>query len=120
MADLDNGLKMLLRASDDVKATLEVLVIPTASDTQIDTPVHYRQPTVSNFRTRRIVAVISHKDELDHHEEGSVFVLKQKPQNHAYPESLEIQRVFPVCGDFSISMAQMRVGSVGGSQDRTG
>ncbi len=69
MADLDNGLKMLLRASDDVKATLEVLVIPTASDTQIDTPVNHRQ-YVSNFRTRRIIAVISHRDELDHHEEG--------------------------------------------------
>ncbi len=69
MADLDNGLKMLLRASDDVKATLEVVVIPTASDTQIDTPVNYRQ-YVSNFRTRRIIAVISLRDELDHHEEG--------------------------------------------------
>ena len=126
MADIA-GLRLFLRDSDDVKASIQVLSIPDSQDTSTsDTQlINAVSPT---FKT--ILSVISHKDSVDQHEEGrcvagaaarslantphSVFVLREKSPS----QTLEIERLIPVCGDFSVSIMQMRLDS--SSQDRAG
>ncbi|KAF8199468.1 Endonuclease/exonuclease/phosphatase [Pholiota molesta] len=65
------------------------------------TIVHTNSDNIRKSRraqNRRILAVVSHKDDWDLTEEGSLF--------------LDIQRVFPIYGQFSVVMSQMRRGAV--------
>ncbi|KAJ6625186.1 DNase I-like protein [Mycena sp. CBHHK59/15] len=103
MAALENSIKALLRPSDQVKVVLEALVVPSSTDA--GTPVSSWD--AQNTRNRRILVIVSHSDGLTTQEEGSVFILKPKLSGRAFDQS-DILRVFPVFGDFSISMAQVR------------
>ncbi|KAG7449826.1 DNase I-like protein [Guyanagaster necrorhizus] len=100
MTDLATSLRLLLRSSDDVKFTLQVSAL-TPSITE-------RDDDTTTLQSRRILAVILHKDELNALEEGGVFVLKHHPSRHDAPDTLDIQRVFPIYDGFSMTMAQLR------------
>ncbi|KAK0454454.1 DNase I-like protein [Armillaria borealis] len=96
MTDLATSLRLLLHSSDDVKFTLEASPATTGGD------------DATTLQSKRVLAVISHKDELNTLEEGGVFVLKHHPSQYAASDTLDIQRVFPICDGFSMTMAQLR------------
>ncbi|KAK0212373.1 DNase I-like protein [Desarmillaria ectypa] len=100
MSDLATSLRLLLRSSDDVKFTLEVSAL-TPATTEAD-----GDATIS--QNKRVLAVVSHKDELNTLEEGGIFVLKHYPTQYTAADTLDIQRVFPICDGFSMTMAQLR------------
>ncbi|PBK73998.1 DNase I-like protein [Armillaria solidipes] len=97
MTDLATSLQLLLHSSDDVKFTLEASPATTGGDGDATT-----------LQSKRVLAVVSHKDELNTLEEGGVFVLKHHPSQYAASDTLDIQRVFPICDGFSMTMAQLR------------
>ncbi|KAK0459184.1 DNase I-like protein [Desarmillaria tabescens] len=100
MTDLATSLRLLLRSSDDVKFTLVAsALIPSTTEGDDD---------ATTLQNKRILAVLSHRDELDTLEEGGVFVLKHHPSQYGAADTLDIQRVFPICDGFSMTMAQLR------------
>ncbi|KAJ7206536.1 DNase I-like protein [Mycena pura] len=118
MASQDSALRALLRPTDTVIVALEAFVVPQPTDPAIGTPVpplpadvlsdpESVQRASEDARNRRVLAVVSHNDGPNSPEEGSVFVLKARSPGRALEQS-DILRVFPVFGDFSVSMAQIR------------
>ncbi|KAJ7766342.1 DNase I-like protein [Mycena maculata] len=103
MAALESSIRALLRPSDQVKVVLEALVAPAPKDSGTPVP----SPDSLEPRNRRILVVVSHSDGPNTQEEGSVFILKSKSPGRALDQS-DILRVYPVFGDFSIAMAQVR------------
>ncbi|KAF6751635.1 DNase I-like protein [Ephemerocybe angulata] len=97
MSSALDDVRELLRSTDEVKAILEVTSIPSSSDSE---------PTGEEIANRRILAVVSHKDDWDLIEEGCVFVCK--PRSTSNVKEVEIQRVLPIYGNFAIVMSQMR------------
>lgn len=83
MPEPDGALRQLLRASDHLKLILHVSLINDAD-------------------LSRTLAVVSHTNEIDRHEEGSIFLIKQNGND------IDIERVFPIFGSFSVSIAQVR------------
>ncbi|KAJ7672386.1 DNase I-like protein [Mycena polygramma] len=104
MASLEGSIAALLRPSDQVKVVLEASV-PNDTATPVSSPESASQ--IEHGRNKRILAVVSHRDGPNTQEEGSVFILKSKGPGLAFDQS-DILRVFPVFGDFSITMAQVR------------
>ncbi|KAJ7620458.1 DNase I-like protein [Roridomyces roridus] len=104
----EGSIRGLMRPSDQVKVILDAFIPPGPNDPP-NTPVPSTDST-DDLRRRRIVAVVAHSDGPDTEEEGSVFVLKAKAASSGgtFTQS-DILRVFPVFGDFSISMAQVQV-----------
>lgn len=100
MTDLATSLRLLLRSSDDVKFTLEASALTPATTAG--------DGDATTLQSKRVLAVVSHKDELNTLEEGGVFVLKHHPSQYAAADTLDIQRVFPICDGFSMTMAQLR------------
>ncbi|TFK29490.1 DNase I-like protein [Coprinopsis marcescibilis] len=92
----------ILRSTDEVKVVLEAVFIPSSAP-NASTP----DPRLDG-QNKRILAVISHKDDWDLSEEGCVFVCKAKKSGDGELEELEIHRVLPIYGNFSIVMSQMR------------
>ncbi|KAH9474443.1 Inositol polyphosphate 5-phosphatase OCRL [Psilocybe cubensis] len=106
-------LQILLRSTDEVKAILDVSLITDSESAQ-------------DAQSKRVLAVISHKDDWNLSEEGwyvadtffssvvtevsSLFICKYRA-NTINPEELEIQRIFPIYGEFSIVISQMRRGA---------
>ncbi|KAJ3779009.1 DNase I-like protein [Lentinula raphanica] len=112
MVGLQDSIKLLLLPSDEIKNILECVLLPSsasndhaASDANAQ-DVNGSQEH-SNLRHQRIVAVISHRELHNDWEEGSVFILKRKLFSSSTSNELEIYRVFPVYGDFTITMAQL-------------
>ncbi|KAJ2922908.1 hypothetical protein H1R20_g14166, partial [Candolleomyces eurysporus] len=97
-----DDIRELLRSSDEVKAVLEATVIPNSNGSEPPLAL----PEVAE--DRRILAVVSHKDDWDLVEEGCVFVCKSIPSTNGKSHELEIQRVLPIYGNFAIVMSQMR------------
>ncbi|EAU84020.2 hypothetical protein CC1G_11458 [Coprinopsis cinerea okayama7 len=91
----------LLRSTDEVKVVLEAIFIPGSAASQVPDA---RQ----DAQNKRILAVISHKDDWDLTEEGCVFVCKPRVPSDDNGDELEIHRVLPIYGNFSIVMSQMR------------
>ncbi|KAJ7285002.1 DNase I-like protein [Mycena rebaudengoi] len=107
MAALETSIRTLLRPSDQVKVVLEVQVVPTLDEAGAPV-VSSESGRAEVARSKRILVVVSHSDGPNNsHEEGSVFILKFKDPTRAFDQS-DILRVFPVFGDFSISMAQVQ------------
>ncbi|KAJ7612324.1 hypothetical protein DFH06DRAFT_1345073 [Mycena polygramma] len=104
MASLEGSIAALLRPSDQVKVVL-VASVPNDTATPVSSPESASQ--IEHGRNKRILAVVSHRDGPNTQEEGSVFILKSKGPGLAFDQS-DILRVFPVFGDFSITMAQVR------------
>ncbi|KAJ7092810.1 DNase I-like protein [Mycena belliarum] len=105
MAALENSIRALLRPSDEVKAVLEALALPAATDPAAPDQPLDSPSQIDDRRNKRILVVVSHSESLDTHEEGSVFVLKAKPAG-AFDQA-DILRVFPIFGDFSVAVAQV-------------
>ncbi|KAJ7595016.1 DNase I-like protein [Mycena floridula] len=101
-AELSNSLRLLIQ--DRISFIIE------ASLTDTDAV------GLSPERNRRILAVVSHRDEQDRHEEGSVFILKHKTGNS--DPAVIIEKIFPIFGPFSISMAQVRRESISSLVDQ--
>ncbi|KAF8152980.1 DNase I-like protein [Crassisporium funariophilum] len=98
----------ILRSPDDVKVVLEATLVDTATTRDnINTPHDPRR----DLQNRRVLAVVSHKDDWDLTEEGSLFVCKYKSTNGPQ-EELDIQRVLPIYGEFTIGISQMRRGTL--------
>ncbi|KAJ3544105.1 hypothetical protein NMY22_g2904 [Coprinellus aureogranulatus] len=96
MSNALGDIREILRSTDEVRAVLEVTVIPSSSDSE---------PGLDeDAGNRRILAVISHKDDWDLIEEGCVFVCKPKSAGH----DPDVQRVLPIYGNFAIVMSQMK------------
>lgn len=107
MVAVEGLLNDILRPSDEVKVVLEAVLAQTSSGTNLHAPgVHDPRQNVQN---RCVLAVISHKDDWDLTEEGSLFVCRFKLSAQ---DELEIIRLLPIYGSFSIVMTQMRNGSV--------
>ncbi|PPQ69978.1 hypothetical protein CVT25_001530 [Psilocybe cyanescens] len=94
-----NQVQNLLRSTDQVKVVLDATLVTTSESAQ-------------DAQSRRVLAVISHKDDWNLTEEGCLFVCKYKTNLSGQPnsEELDIQRVFPIYGEFSIVISQMRRG----------
>ncbi|KAH7876930.1 uncharacterized protein C8R40DRAFT_1248743 [Lentinula edodes] len=103
MVGLEDSIKLLLRPSDEIKFVLECFSLSSSNDdaSQNGSKGH------PNLQRQRIVVVITHKEENHGWEEGSVFVLKRKLFSSSTSDQLEIHRVFPVYGEFTITMAQL-------------
>ncbi|KAJ7742592.1 DNase I-like protein [Mycena metata] len=105
MASLESSIRALLRHSDQVKVILEASVVSPTAGTPVTSSDSRSQ--IDEARNKRILAVVSHSDGPTTQEEGSVFILKFKSAGRAYDQS-DILRVYPVFGDFSITMAQVK------------
>ncbi|KAF8065021.1 DNase I-like protein [Lyophyllum atratum] len=102
----EDAIRGLLRSSEHLKAILETQY-PQASTGDWESIKHdlYRE---RDDESTRIIAVVAHRDDWRVSEEGSVFICKFNiAENDSTPE-LEIQRVFPITEDFSITIAQAR------------
>ncbi|KAF9552113.1 DNase I-like protein [Agrocybe pediades] len=97
-------LRDLLRPPDDVKFVLEATLV-TSSESSNSNPTQ-------DTRNRRLLAAVAHKDDWNLTEEGCLLVCKFKPGLNGQAEELEIQKVFPIYGQFSIVISQMRRGTV--------
>ncbi|KAJ3862319.1 DNase I-like protein [Lentinula novae-zelandiae] len=103
MVGLEDSIKSLLRPSDEIKFVLECFSLSSSNDDTSQNGIKGHP----NLQRQRIVVVITHKEEGHGWEEGSVFVLKRKLFSSSTSNQLEIHRVFPVHGDFNITMAQL-------------
>ncbi|KAJ7178211.1 DNase I-like protein [Mycena filopes] len=107
MASLESSIRALLRHSDQVKVILEASVVSPAPGTPAaPVPSPDSRSQIDDPRNKRILAVVAHSDGPNTQEEGSVFVLKFKVAGRTFDQS-DILRVYPVFGDFSITMAQV-------------
>ncbi|KAJ3741434.1 DNase I-like protein [Lentinula detonsa] len=109
MVGLEDSIKPLLRPSDEIKFILECVLLPPSASNDNTAPDASGIKNYSTLRHQRIVAIITHKEGGDNWEEGSVFVLKRKlfSSSSSMSNELEIHRVFPVYGDFTMTMAQL-------------
>ncbi|KAH6910664.1 Endonuclease/exonuclease/phosphatase [Coprinopsis sp. MPI-PUGE-AT-0042] len=94
-----------LRSTDELRVVLEASWVPPStspSGRRIDEgPKH-----------RRVLAVVSHKDDWDLTEEGCVFIFQPKSASAgrtvSAEDELELHRVLPIYGAFAIVMSQMQ------------
>jgi phosphatidylinositol-bisphosphatase len=96
---MEAAVQSLLRSSEDLKATLEVEV----------TQLQERGDLASSFtddRSKRILAVVSHRKDYVGDEEGCVLILKRTPGYSI--EKLSVEVAYPISGSFSFSVAQAR------------
>ncbi|KAJ3980467.1 DNase I-like protein [Lentinula detonsa] len=109
MVGLEDSIKPLLRPSDEIKFILECVLLPPSASNDNTAPDASGIKNYSTLRHQRIVAIITHKEGGNNWEEGSVFVLKRKlfSSSSSMSNELEIHRVFPVYGDFTMTMAQL-------------
>ncbi|KAJ3724182.1 DNase I-like protein [Lentinula guzmanii] len=109
MVGLEDSIKLLLRPSDEIKFILECILLPPSASNDNTAPDASGIKNYSTLRHQRIVAIITHKEAGNNWEEGSVFVLKRKlfSSSSSMSNELEIHRVFPVYGDFTMTMAQL-------------
>ncbi|KAK1220132.1 hypothetical protein PQX77_017122 [Marasmius sp. AFHP31] len=119
MTELHASLKVILRDSDEILSLIEAYHIPEnpkttdGSDESLSNHGPELEGAAGAARNKRILAVVVHRSDVNGTEEGSLFVLKAKHPSNGYPGELDIRHVFPICGDFTISMAQMKHQSTG-------
>ncbi|KAH7928356.1 DNase I-like protein [Leucogyrophana mollusca] len=96
--ELDSAVKAHLRSSEQLKFTLETVL---ASDPNSGIP----SDTLANPRIKeqqkRILSVVTHWNQRDGREEGSVLIFKRASRG-----GLQIHRAYPILGSFSISVGQ--------------
>ncbi|THV02214.1 DNase I-like protein [Dendrothele bispora CBS 962.96] len=111
---MEKAIKLLLRSSDELLRVLETYSIPIndLENRSVSNNADSSE-SINESRRRRIVAVVTHKDEENDWEEGSVFILKNKLFSSPYQDEFEIDRVLPVHGDFTITMAQVNRADLG-------
>ncbi|KAG2134783.1 DNase I-like protein [Suillus clintonianus] len=94
---METAVRSLLRSSEDLKAALEVEVAQELGDLPSSSAAE---------RSRRVLAVVSHRGDYVGDEEGSVLILKRTPGRSV--EDLSIEVAYPISGSFSFSVAQAR------------
>jgi len=106
----ESAVRRYLNPSEEAKIVLETLVTPS-SNTTGSLSSEYRLPDLGvQDENKRILAVVTHRDRLDGHEEGSVFVFKYSYDSS--PVELVVQHIFPIVNDFSLTMAQASRGTL--------
>ncbi|KAG1776529.1 DNase I-like protein [Suillus placidus] len=96
---MEAAVQSFLRSSEDLKAALEVEVTQPQEHGDLSS-------SSTDDRSRRILAVVSHRMDYVGGEEGSVLILK-RPPGHSI-EDLSVEVVYPISGSFSFSVAQAR------------
>ncbi|KAG1802570.1 DNase I-like protein [Suillus variegatus] len=96
---MEAAVQSLLRSSENLKAALEVEV------TQLQERGDLSNSSTDD-RSRRILAVVSHRREYVGDEEGSVLIFKRTPGRSI--EDLSVEVAYPISGSFSFSVAQAR------------
>ncbi|KAG1740451.1 DNase I-like protein [Suillus paluster] len=91
------AVQSLLRSSEDLKVALEVEVMQDHGGLSSSSAAE---------RSRRVVAVVSHRKDYVGDEEGSVIILKRTPGHSV--DDLSIEVAYPISGSFSFSVAQAR------------
>ncbi|KAL0579195.1 hypothetical protein V5O48_002817 [Marasmius crinis-equi] len=113
MSDLNSALRILLRDSDEILSLIEAFHIPETPKSAQDGSLSTAGPELDNVlgesRNKRVLAVVVHRDEASGLEEGRC--VSKHPSN-GYPDELDIRHVFPICGDFTISMSQVKPQSI--------
>ncbi|KAI3614190.1 oculocerebrorenal syndrome of lowe [Moniliophthora roreri] len=104
MAEYESALRLVLRDSDQIICIIQVFAIPETSKSADDD----FENTLQDLRNKRILAVVTHREGGNAVEEGSVFVLKPKHSTNGYLDELDMRHIFPICDDFSVSMAQVK------------
>ena len=129
----------LLRSPDEVKAVLEATLVNNLDSSS--SPSSTATPSTKDTQNKRVLAVVSHRDDWDLSEEGrsvwlhasgcpsdtdvrphfysyvlphicSLFVCKYKSGPTGQPEGLDVHRVYPIYGEFSVAISQMRRGTI--------
>ncbi|OBZ76964.1 Inositol polyphosphate 5-phosphatase OCRL-1 [Grifola frondosa] len=105
---LDSILQDILLPSEEVKVAIEARAPDTDSDlTGLD--AHFSHDAGPESPRKKILAVVSHVHPARGQEQGCVFVFHPKPsQVQSTSDDYVVEHVFPVFGDFSISMSQPR------------
>ncbi|KAG2754311.1 DNase I-like protein [Suillus brevipes Sb2] len=96
---MEAAVQSLLRPSENLKAVLEVEVTQLQERGDLSS-------SSANDRSRRILAVVSHRRDYVEDEDGSVLILKRTP-GHSI-EDLSVEVAYPISGSFSFSVAQAR------------
>ncbi|KAG1888407.1 DNase I-like protein [Suillus subluteus] len=96
---METAVQSLLRSSEDLKAALEAEVTQLQERGDLS-------GSSTDDRSRRILAVVSHRRDYVEDEEGSVLILKRTP-GHSI-EDLSVEVAYPISGRFSFSVAQAR------------
>lgn len=94
---MEAAVQSLLRSSEDLKAALEVEVTQLQERGDISS-------SSADDRSKRILAVVSHRKDYVGDEEGSVLILKRMPDYSI--EDLSVEVAYPITGSFSFSVAQ--------------
>lgn len=96
---MEAAIQSLLRSSENLKAALEVEVTQLQERGDLSS-------SSTDDRSRRILAVVSHRREYVGDEEGSVLIFKRTPGRSI--EDLSVEVAYPISGSFSFSVAQAR------------
>lgn len=96
---MEAAIQSLLRSSENLKAALEVEVTQLQERGDLSS-------SSTDDRSRRILAVVSHRRDYVGDEEGSVLIFKRTP-GHSI-EDLSVEVAYPISGSFSFSVAQAR------------
>lgn len=112
MGELEDSVLGLLRSSEELRAVLETQLVSLVNPTLASPASRSRSAENYSSEDTRILAVVTHQDDWSVSEEGSVFVCKFNHVGHKLPKKLDILRVLPITDDFSITMTQMRRGTI--------
>ncbi|KAG1789123.1 DNase I-like protein [Suillus plorans] len=96
---MEAAIQSLLRSSENLKAALEVEVTQLQERGDLSS-------SSTDDRSRRILAVVSHRRDYVGDEEGSVLIFKRTPGRSI--EDLSVEVAYPISGSFSFSVAQAR------------
>ncbi|KXN92908.1 Inositol polyphosphate 5-phosphatase OCRL-1 [Leucoagaricus sp. SymC.cos] len=102
MSSLYTDILSSLRATELAIVAVDALILP---NTPTRTPPSL--DTSENWHDRRVLTVVSHKDEWALAEEGAIFVYRPSSSNSSAIK-LELQSIYPIYGKFSIEMSQLR------------
>ncbi|KAG2108377.1 DNase I-like protein [Suillus discolor] len=96
---MEAAIQSLLRSSENLQAALEVEVTQLQERGDLSS-------SSTDDRSRRILAVVSHRRDYVGDEEGSVLIFKRTPGRSM--EDLSVEVAYPISGSFSFSVAQAR------------
>ncbi|KAG6818565.1 hypothetical protein H0H93_003938, partial [Arthromyces matolae] len=98
----EESFRGMLRATESIKATLDVVMhrhVVTTEEDEVQLPLRAEDT--------RILAVVAHKDDRHDFEQGSIFICI--PANHdKTTQDLDVERIIPLLPDFSTTLAQTK------------
>ncbi|KAF5350453.1 hypothetical protein D9756_008648 [Leucocoprinus leucothites] len=103
MSSFYNVINSSLRATENATVTVDSLVLPNLPASALSSI-----DTSDNWRDRRVLTVVSHKDEWALSEEGALYVYKLRPSLDSSTYTPELVTIYPIYDKFAIVMSQMR------------